>query len=134
MRQGAKNVRHCATNMRHGAKNVRHGAINMWNGSMIPQSPNPPIPLSPIQWNIKALERPTDGPTDKGTNPLLTQCPYPPIPQSPISQSPNPPIPQSPNALIPYSMEYKSLGATNRRTDGQGDGQASKQTNNHFDI
>ena len=34
---------------------------------MVPQSPNLPIPQSPIQWNtIKALERPTDGPTDTG--------------------------------------------------------------------
>ena len=41
------------------------------------------------------------------------------VPQSPnllISQSPNLPISQSPN---PQSMEYyKSLGATDRRTDG----------------
>ena len=34
---------------------------------LISQSPNLPISQSPIQWNtIKALERPTDGPTDTG--------------------------------------------------------------------
>ena len=44
-------------------------------------------------------------------------------------QSPNPPFPPSPNPPIPYSMEfYKSLGATDRPTDGKGDGQPSRRT------
>ena len=66
-----------------------------------------------------------------------------PIPQSPIPQTPKPLIPQFPNPLIPlslnppipYSMEYyESLGATDRRTDGQGDRQTNTQELCYLDM
>ena len=44
-----------------------------------------------------------------------------------ISQSPNPLIPQSPNPPIHQSPIHFSLGATDRQTDRQGDGQTDKQ-------
>ena len=56
-----KNVQHGANNLRHGAKNVSNGGENVHHvakNPQIPQSPNPPVPKSPIQWNtIKALGR-----------------------------------------------------------------------------